>query len=1657
MGKTYRIKATPGKDQNLLVQVDQDFEQLEILSLKIRQDDVYLRMCSDYGVIAGRVFANNGYGIPNAKVSVFIPLKTEDENNPIISTLYPFKSLEDTNEDGFKFNILPYIPSYAGHVPTGTFPTRKDALVNQTVVELYEKYYKYTVTTNDSGDYMIYGVPVGSQTLVMNVDLSDIGPFSLAPADLIRMGVATEEQFDGNRFKNSSNFNELPQIIVVNKSIEVSPFWGQPDLCQIGITRTDFDLTSEANIDIQPTSIFMGSLMSSTEKTAISGNGTVPKVTGDLCKMITGPGEIIAISQTIYRDSNGLPILERTKLPNGGKLIDGTGTWLFDLPMNMDYVYTNEFGEQVLSDDPSVGVPTKAKYRFKVKWQQSSSVTQDYKRAYFLIPNIKEKGWSDSGSIPVGPSQNNLDFQSSYAFSLDWSAYTSSPVVNITNPDIAEAINCIDRFYEFDYNKVYTTAQLVDNYKTNSNRERFIGIKRIDDDTCSDDVNRYPVNDGVFHTTIIWIIFNILIAILGLLFTFIILPIYHILAFIWNSWLIDLLLAFLLYMLISESINVGIAGGIAAAASDVGAAAGFFIMLAIYLVLIIAIIVYWDDIKKFKFGPIKLPMMTYPDCDTCDCDGNDSGESSGGTSSAPSSDSSAASSVLTNFTTGQIYSTKLLTYLQSASLPCFPGDIGEVARLSEQLAGFSGATENQFVPKNTQYTIGGTDYIYSTNNLPFGERINLFNSKTKYHEGFNQISVEWEPSNAGNTPHLDNTLIFISTGALGTLSAGTMMSFVNPSKSNDPNLTGSSTNSLGTNNTSGTTTYPSSISINYADPFNFNTNLIKNYTFVSTYTDERLYEYPSDVEYFQVLTGMTISAFRNISAGYTASSNFSKTFAGILESTTLISKTDVSGIISVCSINLKNIDYVDQNQNYVVILQRGVDPYSPQYSTQIGLGKIFGSNSTSDVLIDASYRLNIPIQNTTAGSNQELMFKHNGSADNTTPNNGFHLFYPSYIFTPNTTGPNSYSAYTTNRHSYYSELDSTLSYNIMTPSSSFVSHVNNSNTGVVKNLRTLTTNNFYNLSLTNNSATYQAPGGSAFESVVGSSYMWSPNISPITTVGGGGYYYSKIYNTGTTSMNMTNSNRIVMRSDRLPSSDYSGNTTYGNNTLLLQQNSGTTVYVLGGVNTVTLSGSLGTPNYTADQIQQDNDYVQVLDTFDCDNMTLLGCYQGNGLNFNINPGCASGQDDVVNGCYVLVKDPLFDLIKGGSTGDPNDFELCSEFFYRFRFNYALCQGVLSNVFNNNWINGNLYAVPFKIDTYYNSQNQISNQNYARDVIMFHNSTNNFYYRSSPWGSNSQNFCGAQNNNVSGGNNFNLKTPTTITNLGPRESFLKEISYSGDFDGYNMSGITETTYKDLGDMINFFSVIRLIDTNFWKNIFSDQIRRLFSRGGNRVDGDFAQSAAINSQLGVIPFDGNFYTTSGPNPSVIAANFVAGSSSPVAGSNITMMGIFFSSTTSDLQTRDYVSPGRVNRFNNIINQYTFDYLPIKSQVVPHYKWQVLNAGATIFGSQTNDWATNQVDILKNVKYQKLDRLTHYPYGISYDNSVPISNLSENMRGYIFGKDSSGNYQVPPPISNATLNNNPGLGGAPWYFYFGLRRGQTAINRFYTKYVGEGGLNE
>jgi hypothetical protein len=149
MSNSYRIRTKPGVDSSIKILIDQEFEYLEILSLKILQSQIYTRQCSDYGVIVGRVSINNGFGIPNAKVSVFIPLDSMDENDPVISELYPYKTLSDLNEDGYRYNLLPYEKSYTNHTPTGTFPSVTDVLTNNTAIEIFDKYYKFVVKTNE--------------------------------------------------------------------------------------------------------------------------------------------------------------------------------------------------------------------------------------------------------------------------------------------------------------------------------------------------------------------------------------------------------------------------------------------------------------------------------------------------------------------------------------------------------------------------------------------------------------------------------------------------------------------------------------------------------------------------------------------------------------------------------------------------------------------------------------------------------------------------------------------------------------------------------------------------------------------------------------------------------------------------------------------------------------------------------------------------------------------------------------------------------------------------------------------------------------------------------------------------------------------------------------------------------------------------------------------------------------------------------------------------------------------------------------------------------------------------------------------------------------------------------------------------------------------
>jgi hypothetical protein len=252
--KSVRIPTTAGgNDKYLTVKLENDVDFFEILSLKISQKDVYGSFNSDYGVIVGRVIANGGVGIPNAKLTVFIPISDEDKTRAEIIAVYPYNSPRDKDLNGIRYNLLPRVAVnnpfliegiYAPKVPVGTFPTKEEITTNETYLEVYEKYYKFTTVINESGDYMIFGVPIGIQTVHMSVDITDIGKYSMTPAAMItNLGYSPNLFTDnGTKVKSSTDLETIPNIELQEIAVEVRPFWGDVENFEIGITRQDFKI-----------------------------------------------------------------------------------------------------------------------------------------------------------------------------------------------------------------------------------------------------------------------------------------------------------------------------------------------------------------------------------------------------------------------------------------------------------------------------------------------------------------------------------------------------------------------------------------------------------------------------------------------------------------------------------------------------------------------------------------------------------------------------------------------------------------------------------------------------------------------------------------------------------------------------------------------------------------------------------------------------------------------------------------------------------------------------------------------------------------------------------------------------------------------------------------------------------------------------------------------------------------------------------------------------------------------------------------------------------------------------------------------------------------------------------------------------------------------
>ena len=501
MSKSYRIRTTPGEGNgylNVNVDLNQNYDFLEILSLKISQKEDYQDFCADYGVVAGRVIVNGGFGVPNVKVSIFIPVEEKDLTNPVISSIYNYQEPfpNQKNGNGIRYNVLPNSQQSLDHTPVGTFPKKREILDDNTTLEIYEKYYKYTTTTNESGDYILFGVPVGEHFLHYDMDVSDIGFLSTRPFDLINQGYSDDLFASRFKYNSSNNLDSLPQIFSENIPITVEPYWcdSLSTGSALGINRYDI----EPNVKITPTSVFMGSVFSDDEKDSLNKNCKPSREMGKMNEVITSSGKIEALRRNV--DGS----IEKFELKEDS--IDENGNWSVLLPMNIRKVVTDEFGNLIPSPDGVKGVPTEGDYRFRISMDATSNDKRLRERAKFLVPNTN----------------NNFVFDEFTSDELENSVLFTkneqlSKVTIGTNyeDDLRNQYNYLEEFYPFRWKKIYTVKQYIGRLQKSGFDESrgFIGIKDI---INAEGVNKFPANR---HDSNLNVLYSIICIILSLFAT----------------------------------------------------------------------------------------------------------------------------------------------------------------------------------------------------------------------------------------------------------------------------------------------------------------------------------------------------------------------------------------------------------------------------------------------------------------------------------------------------------------------------------------------------------------------------------------------------------------------------------------------------------------------------------------------------------------------------------------------------------------------------------------------------------------------------------------------------------------------------------------------------------------------------------------------------------------------------------------------------------------------------------------------------------------------------------------------------------------------------------------------------------------------------------
>jgi hypothetical protein len=1466
------------------------------------------------------------------------------------------------------------------------------------------------------------------------------------------MGVP--EQFNGELFRSSENLDSLPQIVHEVLDINVSSFWGENEICDVGITRADFDLRN-FGIDIQPHAIFMGSFFSSNEDDYIKGNCKPKNDTGKLCDSITGIGKILAIRQTTVLDENGHPVLEQYPLPEGGYVIDENGTWLIEIPMNLEYQITDEFGNQIISNDPSKGIPTQGKYRFKISWDVESGLSNEIQRASYLVPNIKEHGWVNG--VGTSLSQIPEDRNSSYAFSLSWDEYY----------DVQSAIKCEDTFYNFYYNKVYTVASHIDRFKWGRGRQKHIGIKEINDKSCQSENNRFPINDAQRNGNLLIFLFNFLFMILTPTFI-IMLSFAHVLAFIWN-----------LFIGIIDAIN--------------------WLVKKVTFGSVKELIPLPDLENPFKSIP--LPMLTYPDCETCACENSSTDISSETGNSLSSNENLLSDSSLPGFS-------KSSTYFNSNGLCGGNLNNEEAKKVMAQVlySGYDGTADKFYEDvwggtnddvewyKSPVYPVFNNDSEadidgwYLGANPTYAQGLNLMNRRSQYfavnYPMTISINLRNEQFGAQTSGTLYDLPLVIVTKE--KFEAGQLLTFNNPNNFTDPNLgkvvpTLHSTDGYVTKTIKGVKNNPYTEETYEAE--------LKIYNPYSTTT----YNKSASVEYFQVISAFTFNEIEALvnysdSTAYSVIRHIIMGWGQKYGCTTDQAKDAVLESSHVVPNYIPNF----KSEYYITVLVRGVDVHTPRQDIEYNLSKLFGRSNENwydfepNVTVRGQYFLNIPIQKNTNYSgttprtdiwwdsyktpsphhmrnftvNNDLLFvnsaNNNTSVDFTTDllfpymdlpnlwNESYTMMFPEDEWIP-------FSTKATNR---YVSVDKSLTY--VTTLNDFPELFDSGEVNMVNVQNNLISNSFQqNIEgcgfqySKNNEGGDNRKVNTSTEVVTFSTLYFGDNPTIEDPYGG---------DQPKTALNY--SSNLIFRSDRIPASDvwdepYREDVGTGDMFLrryALHLNNNFTIFAISDegqvsqVLTDTPNQQFGTSDGSGegeDTSENEADYgseyaSSVLDSFSCEGMVPLACYQGSGEDFEVVdpcdlPGPVESNERVVNGCYnFVVKNVLLTLFR--------DIEMFFEYRSRIKFMFSICQGIIGEMFQNNWVNGVLYYPSFQKKTFFNSDNEVSRYKYCGDPgqpnddlkfqgpIYFNTNTNTFYYRSTPFNDVTGKFIGQQSTRYDRyrTNKKNIWFPTTIMDLGPKDKYLQELVLSDVFGEYIMDKLRTTTYAENSNLVNLFVISRLRNAGFWEQALGlgdASMQRIFSRDDqsffdSRIDGDFAQMVSINSEIGVSPFLEADYRN---DQMYVGENTI---------------GIWYE---SDVNLRRILTNG-VSTFGSDPEGPTNTFGYENTQVVPYYMWKVNNNGE-LFGTNLNTWTT---DTIYSSKYQG-DDFFYSPIVTPITYMKPDSGYG---LGYIYNRSIADETYSLYPVTDT--NNENYKVGAPFHFYFGLKRGKSALNRFIKKYI-------